>query len=249
MSTSKRVLLVAGLLIAALAASGAGGAAAATPPEPPHRFFGTVTDGSGNAVGGATVEAIHNGTVVDSTTTDSDGYYDFEVSDGTLQSGETVKIVVKDASKSVTWRAGDSTEIDFSVTTEQQATEESTGGGGGGAIVGGDSTEPTTTTTTTTTATTTTATTTTTTATTTTTTTTTSTTTTTTTATPTTTTTETPTTTTTTTTTAGPGALQEWGGLSIGWPVGIFFLVVAVLVLYLAYRRVREDEEDFPPRL
>ena len=76
--TGTRLLVV---LVAAVVLVGSVSPVAATPPQPPHNVDGVVTDQNGDPVAGVTVEAVHDGSVVASATTDSNGRYDFDVPD------------------------------------------------------------------------------------------------------------------------------------------------------------------------
>jgi len=129
-----------------------------SPPEPPHRVFGTVADDAGDPVEGVTVEAVHDGEVVASDTTDADGYYDFDVEG--LQDGDsfTVSPGTSSESEALTFESAGSDEVNFGAAEEpdggdgedgeETATPTETpqapagGGGGGGAappaVGGGD---------------------------------------------------------------------------------------------------------------
>lgn len=81
---------------------------------------GTVTDGNGNAIDGATVEANQSGSTVASTTTDSSGAYSLSVSDGSY----TVKASAdgyNSESKDITVSGSDKT-VDFSLSSPSSGT-------------------------------------------------------------------------------------------------------------------------------
>ncbi|UPW00043.1 carboxypeptidase-like regulatory domain-containing protein [Halorussus gelatinilyticus] len=92
---------------------------------PPHQVSGTITDQNGDAVSGVSVEIVYDGTVINQTTTDSDGYYEFKVPDpNDDKSGETLSFVVDgdDTGKQVTWSSPESSRVDFTVETDTGGT-------------------------------------------------------------------------------------------------------------------------------
>lgn len=144
-----------------------GAAVAQEAPKAPHEVYGTVTDQNGDAVDGVTVEAVYDGEVLESTTTDSSGYYELKVPDPSDDaSGEEVTIRTNDGqtseedSATITWESAVADSRDLSVVVEDDsdtgggddpATDPDDGddggstGGGGQAGGGGGADEPTTT--------------------------------------------------------------------------------------------------------
>ncbi|APE96194.1 carboxypeptidase-like regulatory domain-containing protein [Halodesulfurarchaeum formicicum] len=142
---------------------------AAAVPVAPNEVYGTVSDQNGDAVDGVTVEAVHDGEVLVSTTTDSDGYYELKVPDPNDEaSGETVTIrttgTQSDDQASITWESAavDNRDLDVEIQTDtgdggaddgdtdDGDTDDGDTGGGGAPSGGGgadDGTETTTTTT------------------------------------------------------------------------------------------------------
>lgn len=115
--------------------------AVAAVPNPPHEVFGIVEDQDENAVAGLTVEVTVDDTVVDTGTTNSDGYYEIKVSNDDLEDGDPLTIHAGNKSESVTYSPGASERFDFTVTavptttTATTTTNGSGGGGGGGGII------------------------------------------------------------------------------------------------------------------
>lgn len=127
--------LLAVVAVALLTVTGAFAPVAAaqnSQPSPPHTYYGSVTDGNGNAVADATVEVRYNGAVINSTTTDSNGEYDVAVTrqDG-LSQGDSVTIVVRDEQKERNWEPAGTTQVNFQVSTTTTTTTTTTPGGGG----------------------------------------------------------------------------------------------------------------------
>lgn len=131
--TVLRLLVV--VTVAAVVVSASVGAGTAVP-NPPHEVFGTVNDQNGNPIAGLTVEVLHDGTVIGTATTDSNGYYEIKVSDESLADGDQLTIQVKNQNTTTTYAPGSSERFDFTVevttTTTTTTTTSSSGGGGGG---------------------------------------------------------------------------------------------------------------------
>jgi len=111
--------------LAVAVALGTVGVVAATPPTPPHQVYGTVTDQNGDAVGSVSVQLVYDGTVVNETTTDADGYYEFKVPDPDDEaSDERLSLVVAgaDTGDEVTWTAAGTTEVEVTVETGDAST-------------------------------------------------------------------------------------------------------------------------------
>lgn len=111
--------------LAVAVALGTVGVVAATPPTPPHQVYGTVTDQNGDAVGSVSVQLVYDGTVVNETTTDADGYYEFKVPDPDDEaSDERLTLVVSgtDTGDEVTWTAAGTTEVEVTVETGDTST-------------------------------------------------------------------------------------------------------------------------------
>ena len=137
-----RLLAVAIAVLLVTSTIAIGGVAAQDdgPPEPPHRLFGTVTDQDGDTVSDATVEVLYDGSVVNTATTDGDGYYDLKIEDpddSAQDESLTVRVSgVDDTDEgSTTWSSAASENIDLSVTVTTGGDDDGgagTGGGGSG---------------------------------------------------------------------------------------------------------------------
>jgi PGF-pre-PGF domain-containing protein len=140
-----RLLAVAIAVLLVTSTIAIGGVAAQDdgPPEPPHRLFGTVTDQDGDTVSDATVEVLYDGSVVNTATTDGDGYYDLKIEDpddSAQDESLTVRVSgVDDTDEgSTTWSSAASENIDLSVTVTTGGDDDGGAGtGGGGSGVGG----------------------------------------------------------------------------------------------------------------
>ncbi|WP_276300502.1 carboxypeptidase-like regulatory domain-containing protein [Halorussus lipolyticus] len=156
---TRRVGAVIALAVAAVLVAAAGPGASV--PDPPHRLYGTVTDGDGDALAGATVEVVYDGRTVATATTNESGFYDVSVSDpDTDATDETLSLAVNGGSTgtTVTWESGASERRDLTgsagggsgtttttttaTTTQRTTTEDDSdggsGGGGNGGGAGGD---------------------------------------------------------------------------------------------------------------
>lgn len=116
------------------------------PGEIPHRIYGEATDESGNAVESADIDISHNGKVVASDDTDSEGYYDITVPYSSDYQGEVLDIQLESKTEATTnFKIGRTERIDLDSTPggQSQGTEpDSSGGGGGGGGLGGTSSAP-----------------------------------------------------------------------------------------------------------
>lgn len=117
--------LAVAIVAVALVASAMSAVALGAPPSPPHRFFGTVSDANGDAVSGATIEVVYQGSVIDTATTNSDGYYDLKVDDPDDSASDetlTLRVAGTDTSKQRTWLSGESSEVNFQLDAGESAT-------------------------------------------------------------------------------------------------------------------------------
>ena len=143
-SRGLRALVVVAVAVFCISAAGVG---AAQVPAPPHEVFGTVTDSSGNAVSGATVEVTYNGNQIASNTTDENGYYEIQIEEP--DDGEEFTVTVNDASETLTFETGGSSQVNFGDASTPTPTPEpgddgddDAGGGGGGGGGGGAAPAP-----------------------------------------------------------------------------------------------------------
>ncbi|MFC7156281.1 hypothetical protein ACFQPA_12590 [Halomarina halobia] len=104
---SRRALALALLVVVAVAPAVASAAE-------PHRYSGTVTYPGGEEVPGKIVTATHDGTVVATDITDGRGEYAFDVPRRAVDgNGSAVTISVEDRSRTVEWRSGGRTTVNF----------------------------------------------------------------------------------------------------------------------------------------
>lgn len=134
----RAAIIVTVLVVAISGVSSVGLAQEDGPPEPPHRVYGDLTD-NGEPIADGTITVIYDGEVIESETTDEDGYYDLQVEDPS-ENSEDEDLTVEygndsGASGSFVWSSASSTEIDLNVDDDG----DSNGGDTGGAGVGGNS--------------------------------------------------------------------------------------------------------------
>lgn len=148
----RAAIIVTVLVVAISGVSSVGLAQEDGPPEPPHRVYGDLTD-NGEPIADGTITVIYDGEVIESETTDEDGYYDLQVEDPS-ENSEDEDLTVEygndsGASGSFVWSSASSTEIDLNVdddgdsdggdTGDDGNDGDSNGGDTGGAGVGGNS--------------------------------------------------------------------------------------------------------------
>jgi PGF-pre-PGF domain-containing protein/PGF-CTERM protein len=113
-------------IIGMVALSGATGAAVAQP-LPPHNVDGTVQDQNGDAISGITVEAVYDGEVIASGTTNSDGRYEFNVPEPNpnAQNEEVIiRVANTDGSATISWESGAVSDRSFTVERPSTPTPE-----------------------------------------------------------------------------------------------------------------------------
>lgn len=92
-----------------------------TPPTPGHDIFGEVTD-EGDPVAGIDVLATHDGTILDSDTTDGDGLYQISIAADQLDAGDTIVVEADGQTQTLTFSPGSGDRIDFDLAPESTPT-------------------------------------------------------------------------------------------------------------------------------